>query len=149
MPTPQQFLNVIDRDLAEERFRAVLRLKPLGRETVPLEAALHRVLASDVVSRVNVPSFDRSNLDGFAVRAADTFGAWEESPRFLELLPEVIATAVVPTSEVTGGMTVSIATGGMLPRGADAIVMVEHGNPWARMATAVSIIRCCVMHRGY
>ena len=128
MPTPQQFLNVIDRDLAEERFRAVLRLKPLGRETVPLEAALHRVLASDVVSRVNVPSFDRSNLDGFAVRAADTFGAWEESPRFLELLPEVIATAVVPTSEVTGGMTVSIATGGMLPRGADAIVMVEHAD---------------------
>ena len=85
-----------------------------------------RVLSRDVVSPVDVPSFDRSNLDGFAVRAADTYGAQEESPIVLRLLDEVIATAVVPQCEVIPGTAATIATGGMLPRGADAIVMVEH-----------------------
>src|SRR5688572_13463090 len=60
----EQFLNVINRDEAEMRFRAALNLKPLGVEQVALHDALGRVLASDVVARVDVPSFDRSNLDG-------------------------------------------------------------------------------------
>jgi putative molybdopterin biosynthesis protein len=123
-----QFLDVIDRDEAEHRFHAAIRLEPLGAEPVSLDDALGRVLAADVVSHVDVPSFDRSNLDGFAVRAVDTIGADEEHPRSLTLLDEVIATAIVPRSEVQSGTAVSIATGGMLPRGADAIVMVEHAD---------------------
>jgi len=122
----EQFLDVIDRDEAERRFRDVIRLEPLGEESVSLDDALGRVLSRDVVATVDVPSFDRSNYDGFAVRAADTFGATEEEPRRLKLLDEVIATAVVPQVEVQPGTAVSIATGGMLPRGADAVVMVEH-----------------------
>ena len=121
-----QFLDVIDRDEAERRFHAVVRLDPLGEEPSTPGSALGRVLARDVVADVDVPSFDRSNFDGFAVRAADTFGAAEEAPRRLELLDEVIATAVVPRMEVTPGTATTIATGGMLPRGGDAIVMVEH-----------------------
>ncbi len=121
----QQFLEVIDRDQAELRFRRALRLTPLGCDQVPLSKAWGRVLAQDVLATVDVPSFDRSNLDGFAVRAADTIGAREDRPCRLRLLEEVIATAVVPQSEVQAGTAVPIATGGMVPRGADAVMMVE------------------------
>src|SRR5207244_8325640 len=76
----EQFLDVIDRDEAERRFRAALDLRPLELETVPLAAALGRVLASDIVAPIDVPGFDRSNVDGFAVRSADTFGAGEGHP---------------------------------------------------------------------
>ncbi|HZY83866.1 MAG TPA: hypothetical protein VFE78_03490, partial [Gemmataceae bacterium] len=90
----QQFLDVIDRDEAERRFRAALDLRPLGAEAVPLAAALGRVLAEDVVAPLDVPSFDRSNVDGFAVRAADTFGAGEDRPLALRLNAESLATGV-------------------------------------------------------
>jgi putative molybdopterin biosynthesis protein len=122
----QQFLDVIDRDEAERRFRQAIALGPLGTEEVRLDEALGRVLAEDVAAGVDVPSFDRSNYDGYAVRAADTYGAQEESPRQLRLLDEVLATGVVPTVEVAPQSAVTIATGGMVPRGADAVVMVEH-----------------------
>src|SRR5262245_10115048 len=122
----QQFLNVIDRDEAERRFRAVLDLSPLETEQVPLSAALGRVLAEDVISPVDVPGFDRSNVDGFAVRAEDTFGASEDAPRNLRLNPETIATAVVPTITIIAGSATPIATGAIVPRGSDAVVMIEH-----------------------
>src|SRR5438309_1154697 len=70
-----QFLEVIDRDEAERRFHAHLALVPCGNETVPLDEALDRVLADDVLAAVDVPGFDRANVDGFALQAADTFGA--------------------------------------------------------------------------
>jgi putative molybdopterin biosynthesis protein len=121
-----QFLDVIDRDEAERRFHAAISLDPLGSESISLADALGRVLAADVIAKVDVPSFDRSNFDGFAVRAADTFGAQEEEPRQLTLLGEVIATAVVPEKQIAAGQAMTIATGAMVPRGADAVVMVEH-----------------------
>jgi putative molybdopterin biosynthesis protein len=124
----EQFLQVVDRDEAERRFRAAVDLTPRGVEHVALEAALGRVLAADVVSPVDVPSFDRSNVDGFAVIAEDTFGASEESPRSIRLLDEVIHTGVVPSTSIQRGDAVAIATGGMMPRGADAVVMVEHAD---------------------
>ena len=128
MPDQEQFLRVLDRDEAERRFRSVLNLAPLGVETVDLDAALGRVLAVDVTSPVDVPSFDRSNVDGFAVIAADTFGASEELPRSLRLADEIIHTGVVPATVLTRGEAAGIATGGMMPRGADAVVMVEHAH---------------------
>ena len=126
MHEQQQFLQVLDRDEAERRFRAALNLAPLGVESIALDAALGRVLASDVVSPVDVPSFDRSNVDGFAVIAEDTFGASEEVPRVVQLADEVLHTGVVPSVAVVRGSAVAIATGGMVPRGADAVVMVEY-----------------------
>ncbi len=124
----EQFLDVIDRDEAERRFRAALDLRPLGVEEIPLEQALGRVLALDVKADVDVPSFDRSNLDGFAVRAEDTFGAHEENPRRLRLRPETISPGIPPDACLAAGEALLIATGGMLPRGADAIVMVENAD---------------------
>ena len=69
----QQFLTVIDRDEATRRFHEHLNLAPLGVETIGLAEALNRALATDVVADIDVPSFDRSNVDGFAVQAADSF----------------------------------------------------------------------------
>ena len=123
-----QFLNVVTRDEATDRFRRHLRLGPLGSETVPLQDALNRVLAEDVLADVDVPGFDRSNVDGFAVQAADTFGAMEESPRRVRTNDEVLAPGVVPGQAVVAGFATAIATGGMLPRGADAVLMVEHSE---------------------
>jgi putative molybdopterin biosynthesis protein len=124
----EQFLTVLDRDEAERRFHASVVLAPRGIDTVALDAALGRVLAVDILSPVDVPSFDRSNVDGFAVVAEDTFGASEEVPRRIRLATEVIHTAVVPTTVIRSGEAVAIATGGMMPRGADAVVMVEHSD---------------------
>src|SRR5437660_7811783 len=106
-----QFLNVIGRDEAERRFRAVLDLRPLEAEDVPLAEALHRVLARDVVAPLDVPSFDRSNVDGFAVRAEDTFGASEDRPCVLGLTGESLAPGVMPTRPVSPGRATPLATG--------------------------------------
>jgi putative molybdopterin biosynthesis protein len=133
MSEQEQFLDVIDRDEAERRFHAAIGLSPCGDELVPIREALGRVLARDVVAAVDVPSFDRSNYDGYAVRAADTYGAAEETPRRLRLLDEPVVTGGMPRVEVAPGTAVAIATGGMLPRGADAVVMVEHAEAAAGM----------------
>lgn len=128
MQQQKQFLDVIDRDLAKSRFEAAISLHPLEEELVDLHLALGRVLSREVVAKVNVPSFDRSNLDGFAVKAQDTVGAEEHSPVYLEFIEEQITAGSTPQYEITAGTATSIATGGMLPRGADAIVMVEHAD---------------------
>ena len=117
----QQFLEILDRDEAEARWRQVIDPAPRGVERVPLEETLGRVLAEDVRAEVDVPAFDRSNMDGFAVRAEDTYGASEEEPLHLTLNGETIPTGVAPEIEVKPGTATTIATGGMLPRGADAV----------------------------
>jgi len=121
----QQFLEVIERDEAERRWRATLDIAAVPAEKVALEDALGRVLAEDVRAEVDVPGFDRSNMDGFAVRAEDTYGATEIEPILLQLNSETIPTGVAPSQEVLSGTATSIATGGMLPRGADAVLPVE------------------------
>ncbi|MGH9236417.1 MAG: molybdopterin biosynthesis protein [Vicinamibacterales bacterium] len=141
MPEQEQFLQVLDRDEAEQRFRAALDLTPRGVERIPLDAALGRVLAADVLAPVDVPSFDRSNVDGFAVVAEDTFGASEEMPRSVRLVDEHIHTGIVPAAAIHGGDAAAIATGGMMPRGADAVVMVEYAEARSgtlRIARAVT-----------
>jgi putative molybdopterin biosynthesis protein len=134
-----QFLTVITRDEATERFRRHLRLEPLGHETVPLADALNRVLGDDVIAQVDVPGFDRSNVDGFAVQASDTFGAGEEDVRRVALNGEVLTPGVVPAEGVGPGRASVIATGAMLPRGADAVVMVEHTEVVAGAAGARAV----------
>src|SRR5688572_33368657 len=120
-----QFLTVLDRDEADRRFRSHLDLSPLEPEIVPLFHAHGRVLAQDVRAPVDLPGFDRSNVDGFAVRAEDTFGASEDQQVSLTLHPEPIAPGRIPAVEVTAGTAVSVATGAVIPRGASAVVMVE------------------------
>jgi putative molybdopterin biosynthesis protein len=126
----EQFLKVVSREEAERRFRAAADFSPLPAEEVPLAEALGRVLAAEVRAPVDVPGFPRSNMDGFAVRAADTYGAAEEQPRRLRVLGTLFPGA--PTSapgssasEIVAGTAYAIATGAAIPRGADAVVMVE------------------------
>ena len=146
-PTPEgaaqtQFLDVISRDEATERFRKHLHLAPLGMETIALDAALGRVLARDVVADVDVPGFDRSNVDGFAIVASDSFTALEERPRSARLNDEVLSPGIVPQVAVVAGNATPIATGGMLPRGADAVLMIEHSDlAEANGATVLEIRR--------
>ncbi len=130
MPREQeQFLDVVNRDAAERRWWAAISPEALQIvELVPLVSLLGRVLAEDVHASVNVPAFDRSNVDGYAVRAEETYGASEESPRGFRFNPEEIATGIEPRFIVNPGMATPIATGAMLPRGADAVVMVEHAR---------------------
>ena len=121
-----QFLDVVSRDEAEARFRRHLSMTPLGEELVPLAEARGRVLSADVLAPVDVPGFDRAGVDGFAVRAADTAGTSDTAPVLLQLNPELLTPGVIPAITLQLGTATVIATGGMLPRGADTVVMVEH-----------------------
>ncbi|MCG0238615.1 MAG: molybdopterin molybdotransferase MoeA [Firmicutes bacterium] len=98
---------------------------PLGVEEVDLEEAHGRVLAEDAVSPGPLPGFDRSSVDGYAVRAEDTFGASEGLPAYLRVVDR-IPMGKAPERPLGPGECAQIATGGMLPPGADAVVMVEH-----------------------
>lgn len=122
----EQFLEVVSAEEARARFERHLDLKPLGPERVALADALTRVLARDVVAAVDAPPFDRANVDGFALRAVDTISASDSAPKILTLNAEVIACGDSPALEVTPGTATTIATGGVVPRGADAVIMVEH-----------------------
>lgn len=94
-------------------------------EVVPLAEALRRVPARDVLSPADLPGFARSTVDGYAVRAADTYGASESLPAYLSLLGGVRMGAA-PTVAVTSAGCVAVPTGAVLPDGADAVVMVEY-----------------------
>jgi len=122
----EQFLEVVSAAEARRRFEARLERAPLASESVPLAAALSRVIAADVIAPIDTPPFDRANVDGFALRAADTLGAGPGTPKRLTLNREVIACGVAPALEVASGTVTAIATGGVIPRGADAVVMIEH-----------------------
>jgi len=121
----EQFLEVVSPQTARERFAQHLDLAPGPAETVALAQALGRVLGVDVVAPIDVPPFDRSGVDGFAVRAADTVGASDRTPKRLRLNAEVVACGHAPAVQVGPGTATTIATGGAIPRGADAVVMVE------------------------
>ncbi|HUC48954.1 MAG TPA: molybdopterin biosynthesis protein [Xanthobacteraceae bacterium] len=122
----EQFLEVVSAGEARRRFEARIDLAPLAAETVNLAGALSRVLAGDVIAPVDAPPFDRSNVDGFALRATDTAGASDGMPKRFTLNAEVIASGVAPMIEIMPGTATAIATGGVIPRGADAVVMIEH-----------------------
>ena len=124
-----QFLTILSREDALARFEAALFPRAIASEKRPLADALGCALAEDVVAPIDVPPFDRSNVDGFAVRSADLAAAGEASPVRVMLNDEVIACGTAPTRPVLSGTATSIATGGPVPRGADAVVMVEHTQP--------------------
>lgn len=97
-------------------------------EIVPLTEAFDRVLADAIVSPVNLPTEARSTMDGFAVRASDTFGASQSMPCYLNITGEV-KMGEAPKGEIQQGCCYKIPTGGLLPRGADAVVMLEQSVP--------------------
>ncbi|TXR47015.1 molybdopterin biosynthesis protein [Phyllobacterium endophyticum] len=125
----EQFLTILSREDALSRFQAAVFTRPLPTELHPLADALGHSLADDVVAPIDVPPFDRSNVDGFAVRSADLKVTTANNPIRLGLNKEVIACGVAPQLLVQPGTATPIATGGPIPRGADAVVMIEHTQP--------------------
>jgi len=105
---------------------ALAALAPARRSAVvPVKPALGVVPAEDVLSGEQIPAWARATVDGYAVRAVDTYAAAETLPAFLEVL-DAVTMGRAPDGEVGPGGAMAIPTGGLLPHGADAVVMVEH-----------------------
>ena len=110
---------------AEAKKIVEANIKPVSRvESVNIDSALERVLAENVIARLSIPSFNRAAMDGYAVKAKDTFGAGQRNPRVITVTGQIHA-GEAPTKSVSTGECVQIATGAMMPKGADAVVMVE------------------------
>ncbi|RLG07148.1 MAG: molybdopterin biosynthesis protein [Thaumarchaeota archaeon] len=115
--SPEEALKTI-----EERIKS---MKKPEREVVKISEALGRILAEDIYAKVDSPPFDRAIVDGYAVRAEDVYQADEANPVKLKLIGE-IEVGEIPRMELRSGECVEIATGALMPRGADAVVMVEY-----------------------
>lgn len=109
----------------EEVFKILEQFGPSGEEQIPLEEAFRRVLSREMIAPENLPGFYRSTMDGYAVRAKGTFGAGESIPALFDVTGEALM-GEAPTIVVGEGEAVKISTGGMLPEGADSVVMVEY-----------------------
>jgi putative molybdopterin biosynthesis protein len=132
MPDRKQFRELAPPEEAHEAI-ASLDLDP-GTETVPLSEARGRVLTERVDAELDVPGFDRASVDGYALRAADTFGADEADPARLELAG-VVHAGERPDVTVKPGTCAEISTGAVVPPGADAVVMVERTDRVSRSET--------------
>ncbi len=130
-----EFLNVIT---ADQMVDLLGRFGRLSSQRIPLDASLDRFLFEDIITPEDLPERPRSTVDGYAVRAADTFGASDSIPAFLEVVAAV-PMGVVPDAMILPGQAAQIPTGGFLPEGADAVVMVEYTNPAG--SNAIEVIR--------
>ncbi len=117
--------GVVTREEALQRILEHGAVPVPGHEAVPLSASLGRILAVEVDSPADIPAFARSTMDGYAVRSADTFGASESLPALLQVIGD-IPMGAIPDGALGKGEAMKIATGGALPTGADAVVMLEH-----------------------
>jgi molybdopterin molybdotransferase len=120
-----EFLTLLPPDEAREVLLSHLSATLPGSELIKTSSSLGRVSAEDIRAPHPLPEFTRSTVDGYAVRARDTFGASDSQPAYLTLIGE-IAMGEVPTFVLQAGQCGSIHTGGMLPDGADAVVMMEY-----------------------
>ena len=120
----QTFFKVL---APEEALRLLLQASPVATERIPTVRARARVLAQDLYSEVDLPHFHRSAMDGYAVRAKDTFGASQSLPAYLKLVGIVEMGKEVTQPLMTGG-AIRISTGGMMPPQSDAVVMVEYAD---------------------
>jgi len=119
-----RFLNVIP---VADAITVITRIAPQPvPEEVSLEQSAGRVLAADVTADTDIPGFDRSVVDGYAVRAADTTGAGDAIPAMLRWTGSIAMGQAAPAPRITTGECMYIPTGGVLPTGADAVVMVEN-----------------------
>ena len=111
-----------------ERVLELVRTFPcVTDEVLPLDQCVGCILSQDIVSEIDLPEFNRATMDGYAVQARSTFGASESMPALFRIVGAV-EMGEVPTVSVRPGEAVRIATGGMLPDGADSVVMIEHAQ---------------------
>ena len=118
------FRKLLTFDEAQQVIRQHFRPKPLGVEEISLLEAYRRVLAEDIAAAIDIPPFNRSTVDGYAVRAEDTFGAEENKPIRLKSCG-TINVGELPKTKIASGTAAEIVTGAPIPEGADAVVMVE------------------------
>jgi len=116
-------------------------IEVLGAERVALDSLLERTLARDLCAPSDLPGFARATMDGYAVHSADTFGSAETSPAYLTLVAEVPMGRVPEGLSVRRGECAQIATGGMLPDGADAVVMVEHTRAMTADSATIEVTK--------
>lgn len=131
-----RLLNTDTLDEARAKLLAEAEKNPPGKERVPFEESLGRILAEDLISEVNIPDFRKSSVDGYAVVSKDTQGVTDSIPVFLDVTEEV-AMGHAPSGTVGPGQAVYVPTGGMLPDGADAMVMVEYAEKFDENSIAV------------
>jgi len=129
----------------EAQNRILSHFRPVGIETLPLAKCAHRVLAADIAAQNDLPFFDNSSMDGFAVIAADLAGTSSVSPRTLNVVADIPA-GTSPDVTLTNGQAARIMTGAQMPKGADAVVPVEETdfhdrNPGTPAPKAVSVYR--------
>ena len=93
-------------------------------EAIPIDDSLKRVLAEDIIATRNTPPFARAAMDGYALKARDTFGASRQNPRLLDMIDAVYA-GEMPKTRLSAGECIQVATGARMPQGADSVVMVE------------------------
>ncbi|MDI6904888.1 MAG: molybdopterin-binding protein [Candidatus Bathyarchaeia archaeon] len=121
----EMFRKLITFDEAQQVIQRHFKPKPLGVEEIPLLEANDRVLAEDITATLDIPPFNRSTVDGYAVKAEDTFGAEENKPIKLKVCGTVNV-GEPPKIKVTWGTAAEIVTGAPIPEGADVVLMVEH-----------------------
>ncbi|GAH40453.1 unnamed protein product, partial [marine sediment metagenome] len=118
-----KFLKTIKVEEFKEILDSVLILRN-DEEILNIEESFNRIISRDIISRINVPHFRKSRMDGYAVIAEDTFGAEEDL--FIELkLVEVIQAGDIPQKKLENGQCSYVATGAAIPEGANGVVMVE------------------------
>jgi molybdopterin molybdotransferase len=109
----------------EKVFEHILRFPVIGSETISILEATGRVIADDIISDMDIPGFDRSTMDGYAICASSIFGATESNPAYLTIKGAVVM-GEEPPGPIGSGEALRISTGGMMPPGADSVVMKEH-----------------------
>ena len=119
------FAKLTSIDYALKQFFKSLELEPLESEAIPLKDGLDRIMSTNICASVDVPNFDRSAVDGYAIRAEDAFGASSTNPIILEVVGK-IKIGLESTLSLGRGEAVEITTGARLPVEADAVVMMEH-----------------------
>jgi len=119
----KEFLELTKPDIALSQFLSHIKISE-SKEFIPTFSALGRVIAKDIYSPTPLPEFSRSTVDGFAVIAQSTFGASMSLPAYLEIVGEILM-GKAPNNKINHTSCMKIHTGGMLPVGADAVVMLE------------------------
>jgi len=117
--TPEEVIKLLKNNL---NFKKIIQN---NKEVINIKNALHRILSKEIIAPANLPGFNRSTMDGYAIRAEDSFGATESLPSYLKIMGE-IKMGDRPDFKINPGEAVKISTGGMLPEGANAVMMVEY-----------------------
>jgi len=117
--TPEEVIKLLKNNL---NFKKIIQN---NKEVINIKNALHRILSKEIVAPADLPGFNRSTMDGYAIRAEDSFGATDSLPSYLKIIGE-IKMGDRPNFKINPGEAVKISTGGMLPEGANAVMMVEY-----------------------